>query len=186
LASKRTAKFDVAGKKDIYERELKTTEYVVYNPHTQELQGWRMSEGCYVPMPPNSQGWLWCQELELWVGRSEYQFLKDRKAVTAPRFFNRDGQLVLTRDEAQAKQIEAQAKQIEAQTKQIEVQAKRTELAEAKAQVEAQARLVAEAKAQVEAQARLMAEAKAQAEAQARLVAEVEIARLKALLTKLE
>jgi hypothetical protein len=122
-------------------------------------------------MPPNSQGWLWCQELELWVGRSTYQFFRDRKVVTAPRFFERNGQLVLTRDEA-----EAQARLV----------------AEAKAQAEAQARLVAEAradlaeaKAQTEAQARLVAEAKAQVEAQARLAAEAEIVRLKALLTKL-
>ncbi|MCP4698501.1 MAG: Uma2 family endonuclease, partial [Gammaproteobacteria bacterium] len=48
LASPSTAEFDLDGKKDIYEQKLKTPEYVIYDPATKTLSGWRLLGGRYV------------------------------------------------------------------------------------------------------------------------------------------
>ena len=45
LASASTVKFDLGGKKRIYERILKTPEYVVYDPGPERLWGWRLVRG---------------------------------------------------------------------------------------------------------------------------------------------
>jgi Uma2 family endonuclease len=108
LLSNSTAHFDVTGKKDIYEQQLKTPEYVVYNPETGKLQGWRLVQNRYQPITPNPQGWLWCEEIGLWLGLADYQFFQNRVTIQIPRFFDKTGQLLLTRDEAQAQRAKAE------------------------------------------------------------------------------
>ncbi len=107
LTSVSTAEFDVTGKKTIYEQELKTPEYMVYNPETEELKGWRFdNKNHYQTIMPNQEGRLWCDEIGLWLGIAEYQFFKNRKAVKTPRFFDSHGQLILTRDEAETQRAD--------------------------------------------------------------------------------
>lgn len=74
LASPTTVNFDLTDKKDIYEQILKTPEYIVYNPETEELRGWRLIEGHYVAIKPNeagfgvtrlAYGWVWLT-MSLW------------------------------------------------------------------------------------------------------------------------
>jgi len=118
LASLSTATFDVTAKKRIYERELKTPEYMVYNPDTDKLQGWRMKNNRYKAIKPNQDGRLFCEEIGLWLGLAKYPFFKDRKMVKIPRFFDNDGQLVLTRDETETqlrRAAEAKAQRAEAE-----------------------------------------------------------------------
>lgn len=100
LASASTVEFDLTGKKDIYEQMLKTPEYIVYDPDSDTLRGWRQVAGRYEPIAPNEQGRLWCNELGLWVGVAEYDFLKHATPLRVLRFFDPQGQLLLTRDEA--------------------------------------------------------------------------------------
>lgn len=107
LASASTAKFDLTEKKDIYEQMLRTGEYVVYNPETEKLQGWRLQGGRYEPIAPNEQGRLWCAELGLWLGVVPYHFLKHPEPLKILRFFDPQGRLVLTRDEAEAQRADA-------------------------------------------------------------------------------
>ena len=102
LASESTAHFDMTDKKEIYEQVLKTSEYVVYNPETEQLQGWRLAAGRYAEMVPNEQGWLWCNELGLWLGVAEHTFVEYTKPVKVLRFFDEQGQLVPTQAEAEA------------------------------------------------------------------------------------
>lgn len=102
LASTTTVHVDLGRKKDIYEQVLKTPEYVIYNPHTQELLGWRLIANHYQPIQPNQDGWLWCEELGLWLGVTEHDFPRAVGPVKTPRFFEKNGQLVLTRAEAEA------------------------------------------------------------------------------------
>ena len=56
LTSDSTVNFDLTGKKDIYEQILKTPEYIVYNPDSEELRGWRLAAGRYEPIQPNEPG----------------------------------------------------------------------------------------------------------------------------------
>jgi len=51
---------------------------------------------------PNEQGWLWCDEVGLWLGVVEHQFPRATSLVKTPRFFHKEGQLVLTAKEAEA------------------------------------------------------------------------------------
>ena len=109
LASETTADFDLTGKKEIYEQILKTTEYVVYNPETEVLQGWRLLGKRYVPITPNENNWLWSEEIGLWLGVVEHRFLNYSNFVKALRFFEPTGQLVPTREEAEAQRAETEA-----------------------------------------------------------------------------
>ena len=148
-------------KKAIYEQDLKTPEYVVYNPITDKLQGWRLKNECYQAIKPNKKGWLWCEELELWIGIIEHNFPRAKQAIKTPRFFAKDGQLILTRVEDTDKQVDVAKKWAETSVKQAKAAEKRAEVAVKQAEI---------------------AEKRAEAEAQARSWAEAEIARLKALL----
>jgi Uma2 family endonuclease len=102
LASTSTVHVDLGVKKNIYERILKTPEYVIYNPYTEELLGWRLTSNHYQPIKPNQDGWLWCEEIGLWLGVIEHNFPRAVSPVKTPRFFDKNGQLVLTRSEAEA------------------------------------------------------------------------------------
>lgn len=116
LASPSTVVFDLTDKKDIYEQILKTPEYNVYNPDSAELRGWRLEAGHYVPIKPNEQGWLWCSELDLWLGVVDQRFPKHPEPMKTPRFFDPQGRLLPTRAEAAAQRAEAEAQRAEAET----------------------------------------------------------------------
>ncbi len=138
LASTSTAQFDLTGKKAIYERILKTPEYVVYNPDTEALRGWRLVAGRYVSIEPNERGWLWSDELSLWLGDTHYTFPDQIEPAKVLRFFDAQGKLILTRAEAEAQRAEAEARRAEAE-------ARRAETAEQRAEAEARVRRAAEA-----------------------------------------
>ena len=108
LTSPSTIKNDLAEKKDIYEQVLETQEYFVYTPNTTELLGWRLQVGRYEPIVPNKKGWLWSEELGLWMGVAEHRFSKYNQAVYVLRFFNEAGSLVLTKAEAESYRADAQ------------------------------------------------------------------------------
>lgn len=101
LTSSSTEAEDKGPKKEIYEQILRVPEYLCYNPQTEELVGWRLQAGHYVEIQPNERGWLWTEELELWVGTWWGEFL-DRSANRWLRFFDSEGNLVLTGREAEA------------------------------------------------------------------------------------
>ena len=145
LASPSTLNFDVTGKKEVYEQILATPEYIVYNPATEELWGWRLSAGRYLPIEPNEQGWLWCDELGLWLGVVDHKFVEQTSPVKVLRFFDETGRLLPTPAEAEAETrrraehiaetAEARAKAAEHMAETIEARAKvaeqRAETAEA-------------------------------------------------------
>ena len=131
LLSPSTAEMDKTTKKTLYEQTFHTPEYFWYDPATQTLTGWQLLRGVYVPIEPDKRGWLWSQELDLWLGK--WQGSSDNgEWNTWLRFYDPAGNLVLTKDEAEA---------------------------EARAEAEAEARAAAEARAEVEARARAQAEA---------------------------
>jgi len=138
LASESTVKFDLNGKKSIYERTLKTPEYVVYDPNRERLRGWRLVRGRYEELAPNARGWLWSEELGLWLGVAAYRFINQTTAVKVLRFFDEDGELLPTPHEAEARRAEVEAQRAEAASQ-------RAEAASQRAEAEAAARRAAEA-----------------------------------------
>ena len=73
---------------------------MIYNPLNTELLGWRLTSDHYKPIKPNQNGWLWCDEIGLWLGVIEHDFPRAVGPIKTPRFFHKNGQLVLTQLEA--------------------------------------------------------------------------------------
>ncbi|MFM2027646.1 MAG: hypothetical protein RLZZ339_2363, partial [Cyanobacteriota bacterium] len=71
--------------------------YFWFDPNTLELQGFRLIEGQYQAIAANEQGYLWSEQLGLYLG------IFDRKL----RYFTVDGQLVPTPQEAELEQRQA-------------------------------------------------------------------------------
>lgn len=93
LASESTVTFDLTGKKEIYEQMLQTPEYVVYDPDSEQLHGWRLVGGRYEPI---DQGRLWSETLGLQLGVADYRFIEHTPPVKALRFFDNQGHLIPT------------------------------------------------------------------------------------------
>lgn len=97
LLSDSTAAVDRGLKKQIYQDIFRTPEYFWFDPNTLEFNGFELLRGQYQELQPNPQGWLWSNQLQLYLGIHERQL----------RFFTPEGQLVLTPEEVA---LEAEAK----------------------------------------------------------------------------
>jgi Uma2 family endonuclease len=98
LLSPTTAVEDRTTKKTLYERVFRTQEYFCYDPDTELLEGWRLgAKGRYRAIKANDKGWLWVEELGLWLGtwRGTYQGYEN----VWLRFYDADGRLVPTQAE---------------------------------------------------------------------------------------
>ncbi|HAG83458.1 MAG TPA: hypothetical protein DCL61_20500 [Cyanobacteria bacterium UBA12227] len=116
LLSNSTAKVDKDVKKKLYQDTFRTLEYFWFHPDTLEFQGFRLMGGKYQPIELNEYGWLWSQQLELFLGVYESEL----------RFFSADGQLIPTPEErAIAAQQDAELAQ-----QQVETERQQRELAQ--------------------------------------------------------
>jgi Uma2 family endonuclease len=124
LVSPTTAEEDLTTKKRVYERVFCTPDYYCYDPDKRTLKGWRLSEkGRYRQLRPNARGWLWSEELGLWLGTWHGKYLGP--PATYLRFFDADGQLVPLESEAEkARAEEAQARADAAQAQAGEARAR--------------------------------------------------------------
>ena len=86
ILSESTADIDRGLKKQIYQDILRTPDYFWFDPETLEFAGFHLVDGRYQPLQPNPQGWLWSQQLELYLGIHEEKL----------RFFTTDSQLLPT------------------------------------------------------------------------------------------
>lgn len=107
LLSKSTAATDRGFKKQIYQDTFRTPDYFWFDPDSLEFAGFRLVGGQYEPIQPNTQGWLWSQQLELYLG------IHQRKI----RFFTAEGLLVPTPEEV----AEEQTQRAEEQTQKAEI-----------------------------------------------------------------
>lgn len=89
ILSSKTAKTDKTTKKTLYQDTFKTPEYFWFHPYTLEFAGFRLENGQYQPIPPTERGWLWSEELGLFLGVHESKL----------RFFTAEGELVLLPEE---------------------------------------------------------------------------------------
>jgi len=102
ILSESTAKNDRGLKKQLYQDVFRTPNYFWFDPYTLEFAGFKLNYRIYEALIPNEQGWLWSDELQLYLGVQEQL-----------RFFTPDGKLVPTPEEAEAE--ERQRTEIERQ-----------------------------------------------------------------------
>ncbi|KYC40801.1 hypothetical protein WA1_24565 [Scytonema hofmannii PCC 7110] len=124
ILSDSTAKTDKGLKKEIYQDTFRTPDYFWFDPYTLEFAGFHLVDGEYQPLQPTEKGYLWSQQLGLYLGM--YQGLL--------RFFTADEQLVPTPEET-AQQTEQKLEQVEQKAQQTE---QKLEQVEQKAQQEAE------------------------------------------------
>jgi Uma2 family endonuclease len=109
LLSPTTAGADRTTKKQLYERVFHTAEYFLYDPAAKQLEAYRLGSGSrYQPITANDKRRFWLEELGLWIGTWVGPYL--HLDGTWPRFYDAQGQLLLTGDEHQtAEQAELAA-----------------------------------------------------------------------------
>jgi Uma2 family endonuclease len=125
LLSPSTAEEDRTTKKTIYEQTFRTPEYFLYDPDSGRLEGWRHDGQRYLPIQPDARGWLWSEQLGLWLGT--WQGAYQRIEATWPRFYDRDGNLVLIAAEAERQRAEAERQRAEAERQRAEAERQRAE-----------------------------------------------------------
>lgn len=107
LLSESTAQEDRTTKKHVYETVFRTHEYFCYDPETKKLEGWRLIDGHYEDIVPNERGWLWSRELNLWLGTWEGKHPGTGVQGVWLRYFDVNGELVLSPAEAALSRAEA-------------------------------------------------------------------------------
>lgn len=115
LLSDSTAAIDRGEKKNIYQDTWRVPDYFWFHPDTLEFQGFHLVDGNYEPLTPTPQGWLWSEQLNLYLGL-------DDKTL---RFFTPEGRLVPLPEsdaEQRAEQAEQQAEQAQQQAEQAQQQ----------------------------------------------------------------
>ncbi len=137
LLSPKTAKEDLGVKRDVYEQTFRTSEYFCYDPDTQELLGWRLIGGRYQPIQPDARGWLYCEQLGLWLGTWRGK-ISGNEAVWL-RFHDADGAVVLLAGEAERQRADIEHERAETEHLRAEAERQRREAVEAElAQLRAQ------------------------------------------------
>jgi Uma2 family endonuclease len=96
LLSDTTTAIDKNLKKQIYQDIFRTPDYFWFDPQTLEFAGFHLVGGSYQPLEPNLLGWLWSQQLSLYLGIYEEKL----------RFFTSEGKLVPTSEEIAEQEVE--------------------------------------------------------------------------------
>lgn len=128
LLSESTAREDRTRKKLVYEQTFRTPEYYLYDPDTRDLEGWRLSGERYQLIRPNHRGWLWSDQLELWLGTWEGEYVGE--LATWLRLYDPQEQLVLLGAETEHQRAEAECQRAEAEHQRAEAERQRAEAAE--------------------------------------------------------
>ncbi len=141
LMSPSTRQVDLTVKKQLYAQTFRTREYFVYDPfEADSLQGWRLDAADrYQDIAKSEQGWCWCQELELWLGR----WLGELTRETAPwlRFYDAEGNLVLLPEEREQRRAELAENQRDLERQRAELAENQRDLERREREQERQARL---------------------------------------------
>lgn len=110
LLSNSTAKIDRTTKKELYQITWRLPNYFWFHPETKEFQGFKLTNGEYEPISPNSEGHLWSNQLDLFLGLHEGYL----------RLFSPTGELILSQDEEATLNQQIAQKQVEQAQKQVE------------------------------------------------------------------
>jgi Uma2 family endonuclease len=139
-----TRRKDVNENAKFYATVFRVPEYFWFDRYRGVLRGYRLSAGGYAPIRADRRGWLWSEVLGAYVGvwKGEYR----GRVFPWLRLWDKDGNLVLTRAEREARERVAR-EQAEAQAQQ---ERERAERERERAEQERAAREQAEAQAQRE------------------------------------
>jgi Uma2 family endonuclease len=139
-----TRRKDVNENAKFYATVFRVPEYFWFDRYRGVLRGYRLSAGGYAPIRADRRGWLWSEVLGAYVGvwKGEYR----GRVFPWLRLWDKDGNLVLTREEREARERAAR-EQAEAQAQQ---ERERAERERERAEQERAARKQAEAQAQQE------------------------------------
>jgi Uma2 family endonuclease len=111
ILSNSTKQVDKGLKKDLYQNIFRTPDYLWFDPDTFELAGFHLLDGRYEPILPNEQGWLWSQQLELFLGVHDERL----------RFITPEGELIPSPEEL-AEQQSQRAEKAERELEQLKAQ----------------------------------------------------------------
>jgi Uma2 family endonuclease len=118
LLSDSTAAIDKGLKKQIYQNTFRTPDYFWFDPVSLELKGFHLVDGQYQDLVPAESGWLWSQQLKLYLG-----------AVAGKlRFFTPDGQLVMLPEEEANQELQQVNQQLQQANQQLEEERQRAEI----------------------------------------------------------
>lgn len=114
ILSNATANIDRGIKKQIYQDILRTPDYFWFDPESLEFAGFHLIDGYYQQLESNDRGWLWSQQLRLYLGVKQKTL----------RFFAESGQLLPTplevaTDERQQKELAQSTANEERQQKEL-------------------------------------------------------------------
>jgi Uma2 family endonuclease len=143
LLSPSTAAYDRGGKKRLYEKTFKTSEYFLYPPQGTTLEGFRLLDNAYQPIARSAKGRLWSRELEVELGvwHGEYEGVTS----TWLRLFHPDDRLVLTELEKSHQRAEEEHQRAEKSDQRAEEERQRAEEERQRAEKESQRAEAAEA-----------------------------------------
>jgi Uma2 family endonuclease len=109
ILSNSTAAIDKGFKKQIYQDTFRTPDYFLFDPIKMEFQGFHLVDGKYQEIQSTTDGRLWSQQLELYLGVYEGKL----------RFFTTENQLIPSSEEL-AQQESLRAQQAEERVQQAE------------------------------------------------------------------
>jgi Uma2 family endonuclease len=134
ILSPTTAKTDRETKKELYQDTFRTPEYFWFDPYTLEFVGFYLIHGKYQAVEPNEKGYLWSEELGLYLGINQGLL----------RYFTSNGTLVPTPEES----AEMEAERAEMEAKRAEIEAKRAAIESERAEIEAKRAVMESEKSQ--------------------------------------
>jgi Uma2 family endonuclease len=103
LLSGSTATVDRGAKKQLYQNIWRVPNYFWFHPETLEFAGFHLVDGQYQAIAPTEKGYLWSDQLELYLGVGDRQL----------RYFRADGQLVPLPEEQERLAKEQAQKRVE-------------------------------------------------------------------------
>ncbi|MBC6431440.1 Uma2 family endonuclease [Nostoc sp. HG1] len=112
ILSSSTTAVDKGLKKQVYQDTFRTPDYFWFHPVTMEFQGFHLVDGKYQEIQPTTDGRLWSQQLELYLGVYEGKL----------RFFTTENQLILSSEElAEKERLRAEQAEVRAQQAEQEI-----------------------------------------------------------------
>ncbi|MDZ8089304.1 MAG: Uma2 family endonuclease [Nostoc sp. DedQUE12b] len=112
ILSSSTTAVDKGLKKQVYQDTFRTPDYFWFDPVTMELQGFHLVDGKYQEIQVTTDGRLWSQQLELYLGVYEGKL----------RFFTTENELILSSEElAELERLRAQQAEERAQQAEQEI-----------------------------------------------------------------
>ncbi|MEI7688526.1 MAG: Uma2 family endonuclease [Planctomycetota bacterium] len=140
LTSPSTFSKDFGVKKDVYERDLQTNEYFIFDWPERRLWGWRLNEsGRYQSIEPNEEGRMWSEQLGMSLGQWQGEYLG--KTDVYLRLFDANGELIpnaMERTEAEALRADFEADRADAESRRADVESRRADAESRRAEAERQ------------------------------------------------